>query len=300
MLISGTDSNMYIYYEKRFLPVYYEVKTQNEKQTDTFEKRREPYSVENSIEDFAFNLAILIKNEKCDKDNVRQLIRKYVPRTKIEDNWLNLALSGSSARFDYKSQISSNDKMHYPRKKIIVNMNEKENNMNELFNSLVHEMIHNLQLNKERKIMNTVYNDYFEDSLYVHWACNNLFDKGMKHGSQRISENFNNTFGVLKFLERENYSAVKNRNVDKFVDNPEKRKELEQIYDLGVLTVLAQEEEAYTTADSLEYKYFNTKNPRAKKNERLFKTLKEVAVDDLKKTGMSEEKIAEYKELIGW
>ena len=275
-------------------------KKKQKTKVDTFERQKEPYSVENSVDAFASNLADLMKNKKCDKDSVKQLARQYVPRTKVEDNWMKLFISGSAAQFVYNSNISNNNKKHYPRKKIIVNMNVIENKPNDLFNSIVHEMIHNLQINKEKKVFNTIYNDFFEDSLYTHKACSNLFDKGMAHGSKMINENYNNIFGVLKFAERENYREAKNKNIEPFIKEPNIKTNLEQVYDLAVLTLLTQEEEAYTTADKLEYKYFNTKNKRAKKNERLFRNLKEIVSDDLKKTGMAEEKIKEYKDLIGW
>ena len=299
MQITGIYNTPYIF---RKMPDYvsFAGKKQPKKQVDTFEKQKEPYSVDNSIDDFAKNLADLMAQNKYDKNNLKQLVRQYVPRTKIEDNSLKLFLDGNAAQFLYRTQISNNKKMHYFRKKIVINLDKNENEPNALFNEFVHEMIHNLQVNKERKIFNTIYNDFFDDSFPAHKSFNNLFYAGVVHGSQMIIENFNDTFGVIKFFEKQDYKKEKNKNVDIWVVNPEKRNVLEQVYDLGVLNILSKEEEAYTTADSLEYKYFNTKNPRAKKNERLFKALKEIVVDDLKKTGMSEEKMAEYKELIGW
>ncbi|MBQ6516917.1 hypothetical protein IJI31_07040 [bacterium] len=301
MIVNEISQNTYINIPYSNCPYrVYLAKNSSKNQGDTFEKQKAPYSVENSADNFASDLFELMNSGKFNKDNVRQLARQYVPRTKVEDNWEKLFASGCAAQFVYNSHISNNNKKHYPRKKIIVNMNVIESKPSDLFNSIVHEMVHNLQLNKEKKVFNTIYSDYFEDSLNLHKACSNLFDKGMAHGSKMIGENFNNTFGVFKFSERENYKAVKNKNVDKFVNNPEKRSDLIQIYDLAVLNLLSQEEEAYTMADIFEYKYFNTQNKRAKKNERLFRDLKEIVEDDLKKSGMSEKKIKEYKDLIGW
>lgn len=298
MQISGINCNTYLY-EKMPASLFFEGKKKAKKQLDTFEKQKEPYSVENSADDFASDLFELMKRGKCDKDNIRQLTRQYVPRTKIEDNWLKLALCGSSAQFLYGSNVSNNNKLHCPFKKIVVDLQKTENMPNEFFNDFGHEMVHNLQTNKLKKVFNTIYNDYFDDSLVAHRSCWNFFSDGMLHGERMIHENFNKTFGVFKLSERQNFRTEKNKKVDAFVKNPAIRTEIEQFYDLAVLSILTFEEEAYTTADSMELKYFNTKNKRAKKNERLFRNLKKIVEDDLKQTGMSEEKIAEYKELIG-
>ena len=294
MLINRISQNTYFTPYKQICFA----KKQPKNQVDTFERQKEPYSVENSIDAFSAGLAALIKNKNCDRATIRTLVRQFVPRTKVEDNRAELEISDDSAAYIYETHISNNNKIHYPYKKIMLDLNKKDEQPSDFFNDLVHEMVHNLQTNKEKKIYNKIYSDFFEDSLETNSAFKDLFDTAADHGEQMIGENYNKNLELLKYLESQNYEIKKSENINKFKYNPELRNRAEQVYDLSVLTTLSQEEQAYTIADAQELKYFKKPNKRANQNKQLFKDLKDIVLYDLRKTGMSEEKIEEYKKLI--
>ena len=296
MLISAIFNTPHIYNKKTNNLAFYG--KHKKPQQDTFEKQKEPYSVENSIDNFSAEFANLIKQKNCNKDNLKTLIRQYVPKTKLEHNPAELELNGNYAQYSYRSLISSNNKLHYPYKKIIVDMDKKDKEPIVFFNDLVHEMIHNLQINKEKEIYKKIYDDFYTDSLKAHSDFRDLCDIAVQHGENMISEGFDKKINFIKFLDTKNYEKTKKENIDNFNFDYTTKNNVEQVYDLGVLTILAQEEQAYTMADEMTLKHFKVFNKRQNKNKKMFENLKEVVLDDLKKTGMPEEKIEEYKALI--
>jgi len=300
MIVNEISQNPYIEipYAKSPYRVYF-AQNPSKNYADTFEKQKAPYGVESSVEDFSFELAEMMEQKKCDKDNLKKLVRKYVPRTKLKEDRVLLFVNNASAMYRYHHTVSSNNKMHCPKKIIVVDLSKQEEKPNVFFNDLVHEMIHNLQTNKEKKVMNKIYKDFFEETVKTHSAYLNLSKNATRHGEEIISEYYNKKLGVIKFIERKNYSAKKWEYIDKFT-GPESRADAAQVYDLNVLTILAQEEEAYNVADRMEAKFFGTKINQRKtaRRQRMFNDLKEIIFDDLKNLGMGDEKIKEYKDLI--
>ena len=299
MTVNEISQNPYIeiQYAKSPYRVYY-AKNPSKNNGDTFEKKKEPYSVENSVEDFSYKLAKLIIDNKCDKDNLKKLIRSYVPRTKVNEDRRLLFVNGASAMYLYRTNVSSNNKIHTPRKQIIVDLSKQETMPNVFFNDLVHEMTHNLQINKEKEIMKKIYKDFFEPSVGTGRFYVNLNKVTTKHAEDLISENYNKKLGVIKFITRKNYTD--RRDSGSYHVPEHERLSVMQVYDLNVLMILAQEEEAYDIADKMEKKFCDSKLNQRKlaRRRRMFKDLKEIVLDDLKNLGMDEEKIKEYKDLI--
>jgi len=297
MLITGVNNINKICSEKPAFVSF--TKKQHKKPVDTFEKQKEPYCVENSVDDFSFELSKLIEQKSCDKDNLKKLIRKYVPRTKVNDDKLLLFINNASAMFRYRHTVSNNNKMHCSQKIIVLDLNKSDENQTDFFNDLVHEMTHNLQTNKEKRVKDKIYKDFFEDTLESHSSYLNLSKNALWHGEDMISEYYDKKLGVIKFIEKRNYANKKWKYIDKFA-KPEERAEAGQAYDLNVLLTLTREEQAYNVADEMSSKYLGAKVNQRKsaRRQRMFNNLKEIVIDNLKNEGMDEEKIKEYKDLI--
>lgn len=276
-------------------------KKKQKTKVDTFERQKEPYSVENSVDAFSSDLYNFICSDNKDKHELKRIMRTYVPRTKVEDNVEFLDNNGIGARYQYKSSISKDKKLHHPLKKIIIDMSKLNESNADFFNDVVHEMIHNLQQNEEDKIFNKIYSDFFKDSYKAKCMALHLSNWGTIHAENLISEAFDKISYNYGFMDDIKYKKTLNCNIKKGFIIPKNEKDTQkgfkQIYDLFTLATLAKEKEAYKNADKKTQEYYKI-NCHTKDIDKMFDGMYGLVLNHLKKTGMSEEKIEEYKELI--
>ena len=279
-------------------------KKQNKVQADTFENQREPYSVGNSIDDFSYELYELLRWKYSNQDEIRDLMRKYVPGTKLRDDTKEPDANNASAIFKHQYRISKDGEIHYIKKKIVLDMAKKDEQKSDFYNDVVHEMTHNLQVNKEKRIVNKVFNDYFKESFENKKFFCALFYTAYNHGSALVSEAFSDSKIYYGIADKIRYKKCRNANVDNLLKNytnnlsKEDRKEFMQMYDIGVLTLLKNEKEAYGIAREQASKYY----PYARNNtwtiSQLLNPLCRFVLKDFKHSGVSDEKYQEYVEML--
>ena len=302
MLINTICNTPKIYDQK---PAYVSfTKKQNKVQVDTFEKQREPYNVGNSIDDFSYELYELLRWKYSNQDEIRDLMRKYVPGTKLRDDTKEPDANNATAIFKHKYKISKDGKIHYIKKKIVLDMDKKEDKKPNFYNDVVHEMTHNLQVNKEKRIVNKVFNDYFSDNFENKKFFCALFYTAYNHGSALVSDAFSESKIYYGIADKIRYNKRRNANVENLLKNytsnitKEDRKEIRQMYDIGVLTLLKNEKEAYGIAHERASKYY----PDAKNNTwliyQLLNPLCSFVLNDLKHSGISTEKYQEYVDML--